>query len=100
MAFELLSELKSRMSKSGAFGIHVALLERTHNSIFIGNKDSHDSKYVPSMGDFKAFWKDVQDIEDLFFCSSCNTPVHLKFYDEANKTIKCKCGSKTYDLKR
>ena len=57
MAFELLSELKSRISKSTAFGIHLTLFERTLNSIFIGNKDSHDSKYMPSMGDFKAFWK-------------------------------------------
>jgi energy-coupling factor transporter ATP-binding protein EcfA2 len=100
MAFELLTETKSRISKSTAFSTHNALFDRALNSIFIGNKDSHDSKYIPSMGDFKAFWKDVQDIENLFFCDNCNTPVHLKYYDEANKNIKCKCGSKLYDLKK
>lgn len=46
MAFELISELKSRISKSAAFGIHLPLFERILNSIFIGNKDSHDSKYI------------------------------------------------------
>jgi hypothetical protein len=52
------------------------------------------------MGDLKAFWKDVKGIEALFFCDSCNTPVQLKYYDEAAKNIKCKCGAKTYDFKK
>lgn len=100
MAFELLTELKGRVSKSTAFASHNALFDRAIASTFIGNKDSHDSKYVPSIGDLKAFWKDVQDIENLFYCNSCNTPVHLKYYDEAAKNIKCKCGAKIYDLKK
>lgn len=100
MAYELLTEIKSRFSKSTSFALHSALIERTLASTFIGNKDSHDSSYTPSMGDLKAFWQDVIDIEKLFYCDSCKTAVHLKYYDEANKLVKCKCGILHYDLKK
>lgn len=100
MAYELLTELKSRFAKSTSFASHSALIDRTLASTFIGNKDSHDSSYTPSMGDLKAFWKDVTDIEKLFYCDACKTSVHLKYYDEANKLVKCKCGTLNYDIKK
>lgn len=100
MVFELLTELKGRISKSVDFSNHKLIFERTLNSIFVGNKDSHDSKYIPSHGDFIAFWNDVKILADLFFCQSCDTPVKFKYYDEINKKIRCKCGSKSYDLTR
>jgi len=51
------------------------------------------------MGDLKAFWKDVQDIERLFLCTGCKKYVSTKYYDEGIKKIKCKCGSLTYSWK-
>ena len=100
MAYELLTEVKGRVSKSTSFSSSIALFERTITSTFIGNKDSHDSSFTAKIGDLKAFWKDVKDIETLFFCDACNAPVHIKYYDEAGKNIKCKCGVKIYDLKK
>jgi hypothetical protein len=78
------------------------LLDRTLASTFVGNKDSHDSSYKPSKGDLKAFWKDVADIENLFYCnlSACQKYVSLKYYDEGSKKVKCKCGAKAYSWKK
>jgi energy-coupling factor transporter ATP-binding protein EcfA2 len=100
MAYELLTEVKGRVSKSTAFSLHNALFDRTIASTYIGNKDSHDSNFESKIGDLKAFWKDVSDIEALFFCNACKTSVHLKYFDESTKSIKCKCGNKIYDFKK
>lgn len=100
MAYELLTEVKGRVSKSTAFSLKNSLFDGALASTFIGNKDSHDSSFKPKIGDLKSFWKDVKDIEALFFCDSCNTSVQLKYYDEATKNIKCKCGTKIYDFKK
>lgn len=100
MSYELLSEIKGRISKSADLKASDSLLDRTLNSTYIGNKDSHDSAYFPSLGDFKAFWADVKAIENLFFCGSCQRGVQFKYYDESSKKIKCKCGTISYDLKR
>lgn len=103
MCYELLSELKGKVTKSSSqFTAHLPLLDRTLTSTFVGNKDSHDSSYKPSMGDLKAFWKDVADIENLFYCnlSVCQKYVSLKYYDEGSKEVKCKCGAKAYSWKK
>ena len=100
MSYELLSEIKGRISKSMDLKSSESLLDRTLNSTYIGNKDSHDSTYTPSLGDLKAFWADVKAIEFLFFCGNCHRGVQFKYYDESSKKIKCKCGIISYDLKR
>jgi len=100
MCSEMLSELKGKLSKSSSdLATQDALLDRASNSIFIGNKDSHDSSFKPSMGDLKAFWQDVQDIENLFLCTGCKKHVSTKYYDTGIKKIKCKCGSLSYSWK-
>jgi len=97
MSFELLSALKGQLLKCGTeFAGSQSLLDRTLNSVFIGNKDSHDASFNPTMGDLKAFWKDVIDIENLLYCGECKHNVSLKFYDEGAKRIRCKCGKKNY----
>jgi len=101
MSYELLSALKGKVTKSCVdCSVHLPLLERTLASTFIGNKDSHDSTFIPSMGDLKAFWKDVKDIEGLFYCNSCQKYAALRYYDEGSKKIKCKCGAKEYSWKK
>ncbi|MBI5204702.1 MAG: hypothetical protein HZA11_07285 [Nitrospirae bacterium] len=101
MCHELLSELKGKAAKSSTdFTVYSPLFGRTLASTFIANKDSHDSSFNPSMGDLKALWKDAQDIENLFYCVTCQKFVSLKYYDEGNKKVKCKCGAKEYSWKK
>jgi energy-coupling factor transporter ATP-binding protein EcfA2 len=100
MAYELLTEVKGRVSKSTELSKSNALFERTLACTFIGNKDSHDSSFTPKIGDLKAFWSDVKDIEKLFYCETCKTSIQVKYYDEASKEIRCKCTNLKYDYKK
>lgn len=100
MAYELLTEVKGRVSKSTGLSNYNPLFERTLASTFVGNKDSHDSTFIPKIGDLKAFWSDVKDIEKVFYCESCKTSIQMKYFDESMKEIKCKCNSLKYDFKK
>ena len=64
---------------------------------FIGNKDSHDSSFNVSIGDCKAFWQDVEELEKLFYCEKCSKQISVKHYDKVNKKISCKCGGLEYE---
>ncbi len=97
MSPEMLNALKSKMDKYSK-----TLVERTTNSNIIGNLLSHDNKYSSKMGDLKAFWKDILDLENLFLCEdqNCkNRVVSIKYFDSVNKKIRCGCGKKEYDWK-
>lgn len=101
MAYELLTELKSKINKQPSSVLkNSAILDRLLKSVFIGNKDSHDSTFVANIDDFKAFWKDVKDLDDLFYCDICQKFISLKYYDEVGKKIRCGCGNKIYEWKR
>ena len=101
MAFELLTALKGTVDKRKCSELaDTPTLGRLLGSLFIGNKDSHDSSYEPSFADMKAFWQDVLDFEKLFFCDDCNSQVSLRYYDEGNKVIKCKKGELKYSWKK
>ncbi|HDP0036447.1 TPA: hypothetical protein ACJT8N_002055 [Legionella pneumophila] len=98
MAFELLTELKGTLKKRKCLGIeNNPVIARLMSSIFIGNKDSHDSSVKPVFSDMKAFWVDVEEFEKLFYCNVCNSPISSKNYDSVNKKIRCKKGELTYD---
>jgi hypothetical protein len=102
MSHELLSELKGKILRaSDDLTNKIPLIDRTLASTFIGNKGSHDSSYHPSRGDLIAFWKDVQDIEDTFYCNNekCKKWVSMIYYDKTNKKLKCKCGRISYSWK-
>ena len=101
MAPELLNEIKSRIIRSskgngGLLNIAGTILNRTLASQFIGNKDSHDSKFIPSFGDCKAFWNDVIELELIFKCRYCTTILNRKYYTTDTKEIKCRCGKLSY----
>lgn len=101
MAFELLTELKGTISKRKCTELKAEpVIDRLLSSLFIGNKDSHDSSFDPSFGDMKAFWQDVKDFEKLFFCDTCGYPVSVRFFYDGNKQISCKKGELTYTWKR
>ncbi len=100
MAFELLTELKGTISKRKSSELQEEpVIDRLLGSLFIGNKDSHDSSTEPSFGDMKAFWQDVKDFEKILFCDACGSPVSLRYYDEGAKQISCKKGELTYTWK-
>ncbi|MCX6821995.1 MAG: hypothetical protein NTW30_04425, partial [Candidatus Aenigmarchaeota archaeon] len=98
MSPELLNELKSKLKKHKCSELKDnPLIDRLIPSLSIGNRNSHDSSIQPSMDDFKALWKDVLELENLFYCSSCQKPVSLKNYDSVNKRIRCVCNSINYE---
>lgn len=101
MSYELLTCLISEIDKQPCEDLKTNLvIKRLLNSLFIGAKNSHDSSFIPKMGDFKAFWKDVKELEELFYCIFCNKYISMKYYDEVNKEIRCGCGKKVYKWKK
>lgn len=101
MAFELLTALKGTINKRKSTELKSEpVIDRLLGSLFIGNKDSHDSSFEPTFGDMKAFWQDVTDFENLFFCDACDSQVSLRYYDEGTKQVSCKKGELTYTWKK
>ena len=43
------------------------------------------------LGDLKAFWVDLNEMEKLFYCqdTACRKPVLVKHYDTVKKRIRC-----------
>jgi len=66
MPNELLTSLKGHLNKYTDVTIDSNLVDRLISSVFIGNKDSHDSSYKVSIGDCKAFWADVTELEEQY----------------------------------
>ena len=101
MAFELLTELKGTISKRKCTELQAEpTIDRLLGSLFIGNKDSHDSSFEPTFGDMKAFWQDITDFEKLLFCDTCGSPVSLRYYDEGAKQVSCKKGDLIYTWRK
>lgn len=101
MSYELLTSLKSKIKKQPCDELkNNSIIERLLKSVFVGTKDSHDSSFIPSIGDFKTFWKDVEELEDLFYCIFCNKYVSMKYYDEVKKEIRCGCNKKVYKWRK
>ena len=97
MSNELLSELKSKTNKQPCKDIFGPIIDKMISSVFIGNKDSHDSSFAPSIGECRAFWQEVLELEKLFRHSVCNTIISTKYYDKVEKKIRCKCGKLKYN---
>ena len=96
MSNELLSELKSKINKQPSKDIFEPILNKIMLSIFVVNKDSHDSSFNPGIGDCRAFWQDVGSLEELFYCKDCNKPISKRYYDNVDKKIRSKCGHRKY----
>ena len=99
MSNELLLELKSKINKQPSQDIFESIINKIISSIFVVNKDSHDSSFDHSIGDCRAFWQDVQCLEKLFYCENCNKLISKKYYNNFEKKIRCKCGNFSYDWK-
>lgn len=101
MADELLNELKAKIKKSGLQDIKekVPIIERVANSSILGNLLSHDNPFNPKLGDLKAFWADIKELEKIFYCqeTTCTRPkVSVKNYDNVAKKIRCGCDTTKY----
>lgn len=104
MPDELISELKSRIkSKSNDLQEHYPTIDRIANSSILGNLLSHDNPFNPKIGDLKAFWADIQEMENIFYCQEegCTKPtVSFRNIDTVEKKIRCGgCGKTKYDWK-
>ncbi len=101
MADELINELKSRISsKSPDLKAKLSVIEKVGNSLLLGNLLSHDNPFNPKIGDLKAFWNDIIELEKLFICqeAACKKPkVSLINYDTVAKKIRCGCDTTKYD---
>jgi energy-coupling factor transporter ATP-binding protein EcfA2 len=102
MPDELLNELKSKINKNGGQDIKakIPVIDRVANSSLLGNLLSHDNPFNPKLGDLKAFWADIKELETIFYCQeqTCNRPkVSIKNYDNVAKKIRCGCDKTKYD---
>jgi energy-coupling factor transporter ATP-binding protein EcfA2 len=101
MPDEMLNELKSKINKSSNdLKAKLPLIDRVANSSLLGNLLSHDNPFSPKLGDLKAFWSDILELEHIFHCqeTTCTRPdVSLKNYDTVAKTIRCGCDKTKYD---
>lgn len=104
MPDELISELKSKIkSKSKDLQGHFSVIERLANSTILGNLLSHDNPFNPKIGDLRAFWADIQQMESIFYCQEegCKKrAVSFRNLDTVEKKIRCGgCGQTKYDWK-
>lgn len=103
MADELLNELKSKITKSSTeLKSQITIIERLTDSNVLGNLLSHDNPFNPKIGDLKAFWIDIKELEKLFYCQEpeCGKPILLKHFDTVGKRIRCGCGKTSFDWKK
>ena len=93
MSGELLSCLKAEINKKSSLKLKSSpVIERLNDSLFLGNKDSHDSDIKLSFDDQKGFWEDVQEFESLLTCDECGRMIAMRYYDAVNKEVRCGCS--------
>ena len=104
MCHELLTELKSKVNKHAAQELkNDPTIGRLLSSTFIGSKSSHNGSFKPKIGDLKAFWQDIRELEDALRCDqkSCkHSFVSLKYYDNVKKAVSCGCGNRSYGWRK
>ena len=104
MPYELLMGIRSEIKKNSKdLALKFPVLDRIENSALFGNVLSHDNPMNAALGDLKAFWADILEMEAIFNCqeSVCKRPkVSLVNYNTLVKEIGCGCGVTKYDWKR
>jgi hypothetical protein len=104
MPYELIMGIKSEIKKNSIeLKAKFDLIDRIESSSILGNILSHDNPFNPKIGDLKAFWADIIELEEIFICqkSDCKRPrVSFKNYDNVKKKIRCGCNETKYDWKK
>lgn len=100
MPNELLMGIRSEIKKcSSELKLKFPIFDRIESSSILGNICSHDNTFNPSLGDLKAFWADIHELNDIFSCPDldCKKPqVSLKNYDTVTTKIRCGCDKTKY----
>jgi len=101
MTTELLSGLKHTLKERSCPIKDEKVFDRIANSNFLGNKTSHNSKFEESIPDLKAFFSDIKELHAHFCCmdSECQQLLSIKYLDNVNNKIRCKCGRLISDWK-
>jgi hypothetical protein len=105
MPDELINELKSRIKAKKSNGLidQNPIIDRVAGSSILGNLLSHDNPFNPKLGDLKAFWANIQELEKLFYCQEeecTKRAVSFRNLDTVTKEIRCGgCGKTKYDWK-
>jgi len=104
MPYELLTRIKSEIKEySPELKSQFPLIDNILVSPILNNL-SHASTFNPKIGDLKAFWSDIIELEKIFICQDdgCKKPnVSLRNYDNVAKKIRCGgCGETKYDWKK
>lgn len=104
MPYELLTRIKSEIKEySPELKSQFPLIDKILVSPILNNL-SHASTFNPKIGDLKAFWSDIIELEKIFICQheGCKKPnVSLRNYDNVAKKIRCGgCGETKYEWKK
>lgn len=104
MPYELIVGIKSEIKKcSPELKSKFSVIDRIESSSILGNICSHDNPFNPKIGDLRAFWADIVELEKIFICqeTECKRPrVSLRNYDNVAKKIRCGCDHTKYDWKK
>lgn len=104
MPNELLQGLRSQIKlNSKELQDKFDVFDRVEQSALLGNICSHDNPFNPKIHDLKAFWSDVHELINLFYCQQpeCKRKaVSIKNYDTVAKKIRCGCDGTKYDWKK
>lgn len=100
MASELLDSVHSRISRKGNILKEKADIPKLKGmTLFLGNIESHDSVFNADIEDLKVIWEGISETIQTFYCNDCNTYISVKYFDNVENRIRCKCGNLAYDWK-
>ena len=68
--------------------------------MFIGNITSHDNEFTENIEDLAAIWEDIENTINTYYCDECNKFISIKYFDNVESRIRCRCGKLTYDWKK
>lgn len=101
MAPELLDAVHSRISKKGNGLKDKANIQKLKGMpMFIGNVTSHNDEFTESIEDLAAIWEDIEKTIHIFYCDECSKYISIKYFDNVESRIRCRCGKLTYDWKK
>lgn len=100
MAPELLDAVHSRISKKSNELKDKANIQKIKGMpMFVANVTSHDNEFTESIEDLAAIWDDIDKTIHIFFCDECSKFISIKYFDNVENKIRCRCGKLKYDWK-
>jgi len=47
----------------------------------------------------EVMWEGISETIQTFYCNDCETFISVKYFDNVENRIRCKCGNLAYDWK-